>query len=107
MGIKINMEVEKSQLLFDCLDFLEHNKDNIVQDLGSFAIPYLESKKIFRGPFLVEFRKDFKHKIVSSLRDVIIDHFNVDAEQAMLVLEMAELSGALNDYLEERTYEKH
>lgn len=98
------MTEDRSQIMFDCLDFLEANRVEIAQDLKAYAIPYLEHSRVFRGPFLVEYKKDFKNKVESHLKDILIDHFNIDTETATLMLEMAELAGILSYFLKETSY---
>jgi len=102
--INIDVDQEDIQIVFDVSEFLETNKIEIIEDMKPYVSRFLENEDIFTGPFSLAFDEQFKEIVESELKNKITDIFNLDPEKAMYLIEMVDLMGILDYYLDKTNY---
>lgn len=104
--IEFDVSHEEIQDLFDVVEFLERNKDVIIQDITPSVTQYLDNSNVFNGPFRRVYDESFNDFIIDRLKDVISDNLKLNVEQVNVLVDrdMFELLGVLDLFANKELY---
>lgn len=88
MKLKIEVDPNISRQLFDVIEFLDKNKDQILLDLKKETIPYIEMSDYMKGPLRIAYDQNFENFIRQKIKDIIDKHFNFNAEQLNILTDI-------------------
>ncbi|PCI45813.1 MAG: hypothetical protein COB41_00040 [Proteobacteria bacterium] len=104
LTIDLDIKQEDMQTVFDVTEFLEVNKKTILSDMKPYISEFLRNEAVFRGPFALAFDDQFKEVVEGELKTTITETFNLDPEKAMYLIEMVDLMGILDYFLDKGKY---
>lgn len=87
MKIDIDCGMNEVQLLFDVVEFLTENQEEIKLDIYPDVKKFLDHSDIFTGPFILVNNEYFEEFISKQLKERVMNHFNVTIEQANIIIE--------------------
>lgn len=79
--------IEDLDKIFDVMEFLD-NRDELVEEFTPEVKKYLVKKDFFKGPFRLEYERNFDELIRRLIKNQLVNHFNFTPEELLLITEV-------------------
>jgi len=104
--IDFDVPQQDMQKFFDVVEFLETNKETIIEDIRPLVLNYLDREDMFDGPFSLAHTTGISDVILDLLKDKVLDNFNFNYEEVECLMDrdLMELTGTIDSFLDKDNY---
>jgi hypothetical protein len=105
--IDLDFSLIDSQQLFDVIDFIDNNRDEIINDIKGDVLRFLENKDDFNDIFGIFYSQAFTEFVIKQIHEILANHFEEINREDMLAKYDKEFFAVFgfDDLLLKETYE--